>query len=147
MMEFLALIKKVLSDIFLLFYFWSQKESILDTRKNVFYFTSKALFILEISRFKGNPNSQGILNWIIQILHYYHRKQHQNIENSQIIKQNLVISLSALLSIYYGLRFLGLPSSRVFSVLKRHKWSFVKYIVPFFWSEMLSLANYHFLHK
>ena len=30
MMEFLALIKKVLSDIFLLFYFLNQKESILD---------------------------------------------------------------------------------------------------------------------
>ena len=32
--------------------------------------------------FKGNPNSQGILNWIIQILHYYYSKQHKNIENS-----------------------------------------------------------------
>ena len=153
MMEFLALIKKVLSDIFLLFYFWSQKESILDTRKNVFYFTSKALFILEISRFKGNPNSQGILNWIIQILHYYYSKQHKNIENSQIIEQNLVIflSLSVLLSVDYGLRFLRLPNSRVFSVLKRHKWSFVKYIIPFFGLKMvfskLSLAIYHFLHK
>ena len=42
---------------------------------------------------KGNPNSQGILNWIIKILHYYYRKQHKNIENSQIIGQNLVISL------------------------------------------------------
>ena len=40
---------------------------------------------------KGNPNSQGILNWIIQILHYYYSKQHKNIENSQIIEQNLVI--------------------------------------------------------
>ena len=43
--------------------------------------------------FKGNPNSQCILNWIIQMLHYYYRKQHKNIKNSQIIEQNLVISL------------------------------------------------------
>ena len=27
--------------------------------------------------FKGNPNFQGILNWIIQILHYYCRKHVQ----------------------------------------------------------------------
>ena len=65
---------------------------------------------------KGNPNSQGILNWIIQILHYYYSKQQKNIENSQIIEQNLVISLSVLLSIYCGLHFLPLPCSS-FSVL------------------------------
>ena len=43
--------------------------------------------------FKGNPNSQGILNWIMQILHYYRRKQHKNIENSQIIGQSFFTSL------------------------------------------------------
>ena len=52
---------------------------------------------------KGNPNSQGILNWIIQILHYYYRKQHKNIENSQIIKQNLVYSLSLSLCLPFSL--------------------------------------------
>ena len=25
--------------------------------------------------FKGNPNFQDILNWILQMLHYYYRKQ------------------------------------------------------------------------
>ena len=133
MMEFLALIKKVLSDIFLLFYFWSQKESILDTRKNVFYFTSKALFILEISRFKGNPNSQGILNWIIQILHYYYSKQHKNIENSQIIEQNLVISLSLSLSLSQPLSlfttacasfaFLAAEFFQFLNVTSDHSWN------------------------
>ena len=46
-------------------------------------------------RLKGNSNSQDILNWIIQILQYYYRKQHKNIENSQIIiiEQNFVLSL------------------------------------------------------
>ena len=105
------------------------------------------LMFLELGAFKGSPNSRGILNWIIEILHYYYRKQHKNIKNSQIIEQNLVISLSlslslslsfsALISVYYGLRFLRLPSSRVFSVLKRHKWSFVKYIVSFFGLKMV----------
>ena len=42
---------------------------------------------------KGNPNFQGILNWIIQILHYYCRKQQKNIENSRIIGQNVAICL------------------------------------------------------
>ena len=55
---------------------------------------------------KGNPNFQGILNWIIQILHYYCRKQHKNIENSRIIEQNVAISLCSSLCL---LR-LALPS-------------------------------------
>ena len=42
---------------------------------------------------KGNPNFQGILDCMLQILHYYCRKQHKNIENSRIIEQNLVLSL------------------------------------------------------
>ena len=41
---------------------------------------------------KGNPNYQGILNWILQILHYHCSKQHKNIENLLFIKQNIVIS-------------------------------------------------------
>ena len=120
------------------------------------------LMFLELGAFKGSPNSRGILNWIIEILHYYYRKQHKNIKNSQIIEQNLIIclsvflsvclsvclslplsllslslSFSALISVYYALRFLRLPSSRVFSVLKRHKWLFVKYIVSFFGLKMV----------
>ena len=43
--------------------------------------------------FKGNPNFQSILDWILQILHYCFRKQHKNIENWWIIEQNLVLSL------------------------------------------------------
>ena len=41
---------------------------------------------------KGNPTFHGILNSIIQILHYYYRKQHKNIKTSQT-EQNLIISL------------------------------------------------------
>ena len=58
------------------------------------------------TKIKGNPNSQDILNWIIQILHYYYRKQHKNIKNSQISEQNVVISLC--LSLF--LLRLALPS-------------------------------------
>ena len=43
-------------------------------------------------KFKGNPNSQGILNWILQILLYQCSKQHKNIENLLFIEQNIVIS-------------------------------------------------------
>ena len=42
--------------------------------------------------FKGNPNFQGILNWILEILHYHCSNQHKNIENLQFIEQNIVIS-------------------------------------------------------
>ena len=103
------------------------------------------------SGLKGNPNSQGILNWIIQILHYYYSKQHKNIENSQIIEQNLIFSLSVLLSVYCSLHFLCLPSSRVFSVLG-HRYSAKLNITSdhsqgtWFFSK-LSLAKYQFLHK
>ena len=48
----------------------------------------KVLWIL-----KGKSNFQGILNWILQIFHYYCRKQHKNIKNWQIVEQNLVLSL------------------------------------------------------
>ena len=39
---------------------------------------------------KGNPNSQGILNCIKQILQHNTKKQHKNIKNSQIIEENIV---------------------------------------------------------
>ena len=42
---------KVVSATFLLVCFVSLKGTICETRKNVFYFTSKALFVLEIINF------------------------------------------------------------------------------------------------
>ena len=103
---------------------------------------------------KGNPNFQGILNWIIQILHYYCRKQHKNTENTWIIEQNVAISLLFFLLIATCASFAFL-NNRVFSVLghslERHKWSFVLYIVSFSALKIsfskLSLAKYHCLHK
>ena len=66
--------------------------------------------------FKGNPNFQGILNWILQTLHYYCRKQHKNIKNSQINEQNVVMSLCPSLFTATCAPFTFL-SGRVFSVL------------------------------
>ena len=63
--------------------------------------------------FIGNPNFQDILNWILQILHYYCRKQHKNIKNSRIIEQNLVLSFF-LLSVYCDLCFLSSSSTAEF---------------------------------
>ena len=48
---------------------WCNKRGYKENLQNFFNF------------FKGNPNFQGILNWILQILHYYCRKQRKNIEN------------------------------------------------------------------
>ena len=42
---------KVVSAMFLLVCFICLKESTFETRKNIFYFTLKALFVLEIIRF------------------------------------------------------------------------------------------------
>ena len=42
---------KVVFGAFLLVCFVCLKESTFETRKNVFYFTSKALFVLEIIKF------------------------------------------------------------------------------------------------
>ena len=42
---------KIVSATFLLVCFVSLKESTFETRKNVFYFTSKALFVLELLKF------------------------------------------------------------------------------------------------
>ena len=42
---------KVVSATFLLVCFVCLKESICETRKNILYFTSKALFVLEIIKF------------------------------------------------------------------------------------------------
>ena len=88
--------------------------------------------------FKGNPNFQGMLHWILQILHYYCRKQQKNIENSRIIEQNLVLSLpfSLFTATCASCR---LPQRQSFFIswvqyssnCKRHKWSFVPYIVLF----------------
>ena len=83
---------------------------------------------------KGNSNSQGILNWIIQILHYYYRKQLKNIENSQILEQNLLISLPFSLFTMACASFSFL-AGEFFQFFKCHKWSFIKYIVSFFWFE------------
>ena len=46
--EFLKDMSKAVSATFLLVYFACLKESTCETGKNVFYFTSKALFVLEI---------------------------------------------------------------------------------------------------
>ena len=101
---------------------------------------------------EGDRNFQSISNRIIQILHYQWRKQHKNIENSQI-------AFSALLYAYCHLHILHLPQRQSFfsswtkysTNLKRIKWSFVLYIVSFSDLKMafskLSLAKYHCLHK
>ena len=49
--EFLKDMSKAVSATFLLVCFVCLKESTCETGKNVFYFTSKALFVLEIIKF------------------------------------------------------------------------------------------------
>ena len=88
--------------------------------------------------FKGNANFQGMLDWIPQILLYYCRKQHKNIENSQIIEQNLVLSLPFPLFTPTSASC-RLPEWKSFFIswtqhsvnFNCHKWSFVPYIVLF----------------
>ena len=98
---------------------------------------------------------QDILNWIIQILHYFCRKQHKNIENPDFWTKCCYLSFSALLSAYCAFWFLHLPQRQGFfsswTHFKQHKWSFVLYIVLFSGLKMafskLNLAKYYCLHK
>ena len=111
--------------------------------------------ILLVNFLKGNPNSQGILNWIIQILLLIQEAAQKYRKLTDYWTKSCY--LSAFLSVYCDLHFLHLPSGRAFSVLghstprddvefQRRKWSFVKYIVSFFGLQMvfskLSLAKY-----
>ena len=107
--------------------------------------------------FKGNPSFQGILNWIIQILHIFCRKQHKSIENSRIIEQNVAVSLCSSLSLLQLV--LRSPSSKtgyfqfldtVLNVTSDHL-SVRAVIVSFSAVKIsfakLSPAKYHCLHK
>ena len=68
---------------------------------------------------KGNPNFQDILNRILQILHYYCRKQHKNTKNPWIIEQNLANSLFSLISVYgRNFSFLEQSTSRILKELR-----------------------------
>ena len=80
---------------------------------------------------KGSAN----LNWILQILHYYGKKQHKKIENSQFIEQNVVISNSPSLCLLQLVLHSPSPTreflklwTQYFAELgkhfKLHKWSF-----------------------
>ena len=97
-----------------------------------------SLEIYSNSLLKGNPNFQDISNWILQILHYYCRKQRKNIKNSRIIEQNLVLSFpfSRFTATYATCRLpqrqnFFISWTKYFANFKRHKWSFVLYIVSF----------------
>ena len=76
---------------------------------------------------KGNPNFQEILNWILQILHYYCMKLHKNIKSSRIIEQNLVLSshfslFTATFAFLNGriFSFLEQSTSRILNVTSNH---------------------------
>ena len=92
----------------------------------------------QIRRLKGNSDFQGILDWIIQTLHYYCSKQHKNIKNLLVIEQNLVLSLPFYL-FTTTCASCRLPQRQCFFIFwkqysanfKRHKWSFVLFIVSF----------------
>ena len=53
---------KVVSATFLLVYFLSLNGSSCQTRKNVFYFTSKALFVLEKIKFYNSTFSNFMMS-------------------------------------------------------------------------------------
>ena len=73
-------------------------------------------WISQISRnFKENSNSQGILNWIIQI--QIITGSDTKISKTHRLLKKILLSLSAFLCGYCGVRFFRLPSDRAFSVL------------------------------
>ena len=69
-------------------------------------------FLAEVT-FKGNPNFQGILDWILKILLYHSSKLHKNIETYSLLNK-ILLSLSTLLSVYCDLCFLCLSQQQMF---------------------------------
>ena len=72
---------------------------------------------------------------MLQIFHYYCRKQYKNIKNSQIIEQNLVLSflfsLFTATCVFCCLSQWQNSWTQYFTNFKHHKWSFVLCIVLF----------------
>ena len=66
---------------------------------------------------KGNPNCQGISDWILQILHYYCRKQHKNIETHGLLNK-ILFSLCPCLCLLRLVLPVTFLDSRVFSFLE-----------------------------
>ena len=89
-----------------------------------------------------------------QILHYYCRKQHKNIENTDYRTKCCYLSLLLSLLIATCVSF-AFFNGRVFSLLgdsfEHHKWSFVLYIVSFSALKIsfckLRVTKYHCLYK
>ena len=67
--------------------------------------------------FKGNPNFQGILNWILQILHYYCRKQQKKLKTHWLLNKILFsfCPFLCLLRLVIPVAFLN---GRIFSFLR-----------------------------
>ena len=66
---------------------------------------------------KENPNFQGILSWIQQILLYHCSKQHKNIQILLFIEQNLIISFCPALCLLHRVPALPFSMADVFQVL------------------------------
>ena len=65
------------------------KSSTLALKKNTLKKNSPSVLSNFAWFLKGNPNFSGILNWILQILHY-HCNKHKNVERLRFIKQNII---------------------------------------------------------
>ena len=116
---------------------------------------------VKLCEVKGNPNFQGILNWIIETLYYYCRKQHKNIKTHRLLNK-MLFCLCALLSAYCDLRFLPLPQRHsFFSSWTEHSTKLCRilnitsdHVAPHIVSSSglkmvfskLSLVKYHCLH-
>ena len=90
-------------------------------------------FPFQIIYIKGNPNFQGILNRILQILLYHCNKQHKNIKNLQFIEQNIVIFFCLLrlwlpspFSTADVFQFLDTVLSEIFNVKSDHSCRCIK---------------------
>ena len=103
--------------------------------QNSKYLISDLIVNRNLDYLKGSPNFQGILDWIVQILHYYCRKQRKSIKSLWIVKQNLVHYLPS--SLFTATCVSHCHPQRqsfwtqYFANFKRHKWSFLLYIVSF----------------
>ena len=79
--------------------------------------------------FEGNPNFQGMLNWILQILHYYCRREHKYWKLTDYWTK--CCSLFAFSLFTATCASCRLPQRQSTFNFKHPKWSFVLYKVSF----------------
>ena len=82
---------------------------------------------------KGNPNLQGLLDWILQILHHYYRKRHKKVKTHGLLNK-ILFSLCPSLCLLWLVIPAAFLNGRVFS--------FLEHSTPRIWNDTIDHSRY-----